>query len=141
MCLDVPGSVNANAPVNQHACHYGPNQLFYFHNFSHPGRPEIQHYTLVHQNSGMCLDIPNASTTAGVKVQQYPCNLGLNQDWDQSIYPPQPPGGIKFLQKRSSLCLSAPAPPSSTANSLPVEQNGCQNANNNLHQRWFIRWK
>ncbi len=141
MCLDIPGSVSANTPVNQHACHYGPNQLFYFHQFNDSRNPVVRHYTIVHQNSGMCLDIPNGSTAGGVKVQQYPCNQGLNQDWEQFIYEPQPPGGLKFVQKRSNLCLSAPAPPNSTTNSLQVEQNGCLAANNNLHQRWFIRWK
>ena len=141
MCLDIPSSVTANAPVNQHQCHGGPNQLFYFHNFPDSRNPSATHYTIVHQNSGMCLDIPNSSTNRGVKVQQYPCNQGLNQDWEQSLYQPRPPEGIKFLQKRSNLCLSAPPPPNSATNGLPVEQNSCQNSATNFHQRWFIQWK
>lgn len=93
------------------------------------------------QNSGMCLTVPNINKTGGVKVQQSTCNQGLNQDWEQSFYQPRPPDGIKFLQKRSSLCLSAPPPPNSTTNGLPVEQNTCQNSTTNYHQRWFIQWK
>lgn len=147
MCLDIANRVDAHAPVHQRSC-IDPNQnssfrsqLFYFHNFPDSRNPQVTHYTIVHQNSGMCLTIPNSSTTRGVKVQQSPCNQGLNQDWNQSFYQPRPPEGIKFLQVRSNLCLSAPAPPNHQTHGLPVEQNACQNSATNFYQRWFIKWK
>jgi len=138
MCLDIASSVADGTIVNQQPCNGSPNQLFYFHNFP---LASPTHFTIVHSNSGMCLTIPNSSTNRGVKVQQSPCNQGLNQDWEQSFYQPRPPEGIKFLQKRSNLCLSAPPPPNSATNGLPVEQNSCLNSATNFHQRWFIQWK
>lgn len=37
--------------------------------------------TLINENSGMCLDVPNASKTEGVQLDQWTCNGGTNQDW------------------------------------------------------------
>jgi Ricin-type beta-trefoil lectin domain-like len=58
-------------------------------------RPPIQHaqeqaepedltesyYTLKSVKSGLCLDVPNQSTTTGVQLQQSTCNGGTNQQW------------------------------------------------------------
>lgn len=149
LCLDIPfGSVAPNAAVNQYDCHGGANQLFFLHQFNDPRNTAISHQTIVQYNSGLCLDIPNGSRTAGVKVQQYPCHRmtnsaggWLNQDWQYTVYPPQPPGGLKFNQVFSNLCLSGPSGGAVAQNSVGVEQNTCQNGATNLNQRWFIQWK
>lgn len=141
MCLDIPVTYAVNTIVNQKACDGSPGQLFYFHNFPDTRHPHVQHYTIVDQNNGTCLTIPNSNTTPDTKVQQFPCNQGLNQDWDQSFYQPRPPEGIKFLQIRSKLCLSAPSPPNHQTNGLPVKQNSCLDSATNYHQRWFIQWR
>jgi hypothetical protein len=38
-------------------------------------------FTLVSVNSGLCLDVPSASTTEGVQLDQWTCNGGTNQEW------------------------------------------------------------
>ncbi len=139
MCLHIPLTYSYLHPVDQQACNGSSNQLFYFHNFPDTRNPQVQHHTIVGQNNGMCLGISN--TSLGVRVVQSPCDQGLNQDWEQSFYQPRPPDGIKLLQKRSNLCLSTPAMPSSASNRLEVEQTLCQNSATNFHQRWYIQWK
>lgn len=113
------------------------NQLFYFHNFQDSRNPSATHYTIVH-HSGRCLEIPNSSKIIGVVAEGNLCDEGLNQDWEQSIYQPRPPEGIKLRQIWSTLCLSAPT---SGSRSLLARQDACQNSATNFHQRWFIQWK
>jgi endo-1,4-beta-xylanase len=36
---------------------------------------------LKNESSGMCLDVPGASSSDGVQIQQYPCHYGPNQQW------------------------------------------------------------
>lgn len=95
MCLDVPGRVDAQAPVNQHACHDGPNQLFFWDN-----RPDRNFPAIVHMNSGMCLDIPGGSRNSGTRLQQYPCHNGPNQGWEAGLFNPQG-SGFKYRPKHA----------------------------------------
>jgi hypothetical protein len=140
MCLHISNNVLLAREVDQVPCNDSTDQLFYFHNFQDSRNPSATHYTIVH-HSGRCLEIPNSSKNSGVKAEAAPCDQGLNQDWEQSVYQPRPPEGIKLKQVFSNLCLSAPAPPHSTTSSLRIEQNSCQNSTTNFHQRWFIRWR
>jgi len=140
MCLHISTNVLIDREVAQVPCNDSTDQLFYFHNFQDSRNPSATHYTIVH-HSGRCLEIPNSSKISGVKTEAARCDEGLNQDWEQSIYQPRPPEGIKLKQIFSNLCLSAPAPPNSATSSLRIEQNTCLNSTTNYHQRWFIRWR
>ena len=141
MCLYISNNEMIDREVAQVPCSdTSTEQLFYFHNFQDSRNPSATHYTIVNHN-GKCLEIPNSSKNPDVKAEAAPCDQGLNQDWEQSIYQPRPPEGIKLRQIFSNLCLSAPAPPNSSTPSLRIKQNPCLNSTTNFHQRWFIQWK
>jgi hypothetical protein len=76
-CLDIPDSSKANhAVLQQFHCHGGPNQQWKF------VPAGDGYYYIINVNSGLYLDVPNASIDAQVQVQQYQYNGGGdNQKW------------------------------------------------------------
>ena len=44
------------------------------------------YYTFTADNSGLCIDIPNASTTSGVQLQQYTCNGTTAQSFQLVVH-------------------------------------------------------
>lgn len=62
-------------PVGQFDAHGGDNQKFFV-------KPLPDGYfNLIAEHSGKCLDVPVASTTPGVRLQQFACNSGTNQQF------------------------------------------------------------
>ena len=45
------------------------------------------YYRMVNRNSGLCLDVPGASTSNGVQLQQYTCNGTGAQAWKLNQQP------------------------------------------------------
>ena len=39
------------------------------------------YFQLVARHRGKCVDVPAASTANGVRLKQYTCNSGTNQQW------------------------------------------------------------
>ena len=52
--------------------------------------------------AGKCLDVPNASTTAGVQLQTWDCQGGANQTWTRTAS-----GQLTVTMSGTTLCLDA----------------------------------
>ncbi len=81
LCLGVSGgSYNQGAAIVQWACNDHPDQNWYwgFTGLYHNGWPV---YNIINSHSGMCVDVPYSSTTAGTALWQYKCNGGWAQQW------------------------------------------------------------
>lgn len=75
--------------------------------------------------SGRCLDVPGASTTAGVQVTLYDCGSGANQEWNYT--------SSRELKVYGTRCLDAYG--NGTANGTKVVIWDCNGAAN---QQWNI---
>lgn len=74
MCVEVSASSKANfATLELASCVGSANQDFQFEDATSAGEE------VVSINSGKCVDIGNSNFSAGVVLQQYTCNGGLNQ--------------------------------------------------------------
>jgi hypothetical protein len=78
------------APIQLWAYGGGNNQQW------QPVALDSTHYKFVNRNSGKCLDVPSASTTDGVQLDQYACNGTGAQSWSLNVggtVPPTPQPG------------------------------------------------
>jgi hypothetical protein len=97
-CLDVQGGgTNANALLQLYGCHGGDNQQWslQWDGSRHTAHPR--------QAPAMCANVPNASMSEFVQLQQYPCSNALNEvftaHWRDGSYDLQ--------MANSGLCLAA----------------------------------
>ncbi len=75
-------------------------------------------FKLVSKNSGMCLDVPGASTTENVQLQQYTCGTGDNQKFQFTPVT----GGYKITAKNSGLQMNVRGGSSATQNGAAIIQ-------------------
>jgi Ricin-type beta-trefoil lectin domain-like len=79
MCLDVRGGAARNTPIEQWPCGNISNEHWTWpHSFPDAFWPLTSQ---VAGSSGFCLDVPGASTQAGLGVQLYTCNGTAAQAW------------------------------------------------------------
>ncbi|RQX04106.1 non-reducing end alpha-L-arabinofuranosidase family hydrolase, partial [Micromonospora arida] len=78
---------------------------------------------IVGTQSGRCVDVPNASTTNGTRVQLYNCNKQTNQAWTYT--------SNKQLQVYGNMCLDA----AGTGNGAAVQIYSCHSQTN---QQWNL---
>ena len=57
--------------------------------------------SLVNSGSGLCLEDPGGTTTAGTQLDLHTCNGAADQQW---TLPPAPPGGTPPLPANASVC-------------------------------------
>ena len=80
LCMDVAyGSKFVGARIQQWDCLDISQENWRFDVVSTINR--VKYYHLVNKNSGLCLDVPNGSTTPGVELQQWTCWSGDMQQW------------------------------------------------------------
>ncbi|MFF7048053.1 RICIN domain-containing protein [Streptomyces griseorubiginosus] len=82
-------------------------------------------FSLVNINSGKCMDVKGASTTAGEPVIQWPCTGRPNQRWTFN--------GSAITSVNSGLCLDVTG--GSTSDSTPLIQWPCSGEKN---QQWSL---
>ncbi|WP_079087450.1 RICIN domain-containing protein [Streptomyces scabiei] len=82
-------------------------------------------FSLVNINSGKCLDVKGASTSAEAEVIQWPCNGNNNQRWTFS--------DSAVISVRSGMCLDVPG--GSTGDGTALIQWPC---NGNTNQQWSL---
>ncbi|MEV4761796.1 non-reducing end alpha-L-arabinofuranosidase family hydrolase [Micromonospora chokoriensis] len=78
---------------------------------------------IVGTQSGRCVDVPNAATTNGTRVQLYDCNRQTNQAWTYT--------SGKQLQVYGNMCLDA----AGTGNGAAVQIYSCHSQTN---QQWNV---
>jgi len=81
-------------------------------------------YTIVNSGSGLCLDLPGSSTTAGVQADLRACSAAANQTWTLAVSG----SGFTVSSKASGLCLGIAA--ASTSAGKAVEQLACDGSAN-----------
>ena len=82
MVMDVNGGSTANGgAIIQWPNHGGANQQWTLRQVSGVAGVGGNVYTVVNANSGLCLEVPNSSTTAGQQLDQWTCGGGSNQQW------------------------------------------------------------
>jgi hypothetical protein len=129
MCMDVVNaSQSNNALVQQFQCGEGANNQRWNLMLAEVVSG-TQYYTMVSVNSGKCLDVPNASTSVGVQLQQFGCNNGDNQKWSLAD---QGDGRVSIANKHSGLCIDVAG--ASGGNNASVQQYTCHGGDN---QRWY----
>lgn len=83
MCLDIRGgSKNDGAQLQIYPCKDGVSSTVYNQHFvtnSITSSSKTMMIKAVH--SGKCFDVPYASQSNGIGIQQYTCHGGLNQQW------------------------------------------------------------
>lgn len=85
MCMEIrDGLTTAGAQVDQFPCatsgvvdSENSRQLWRESRFNGRGVYELRPWS----NNTMCLDVKGADNTNGAKIQQYPCNFSLAQQW------------------------------------------------------------
>jgi hypothetical protein len=128
-CVDVAnGSLQNNANVQQYHCIGQDNQLWYAQlvGIAPDGNT---YYTIVSQNSGLCLDVAGASTADNANVQQFGCSGADNQSFRfvaNGDY-------FSIVNKNSGKCVDVAA--ASTADNANVQQYTCNGGDNQLF-RW-----
>ncbi|HEY1012978.1 MAG TPA: RICIN domain-containing protein [Herpetosiphonaceae bacterium] len=86
------------------------------------------YFYLINRNSNQCLDLSNASSADGAKIQQWGCNGSSAQQW--RLAPVN--GSYQLVSRASNKCADVEA--WSTADGALVKQWSCGNAQNN--QLW-----
>lgn len=76
-------------------------------------------YVITSVNSGLVLDDPGSSKTAGTQMEQWSLNNGLNQQW-QMLWDPAPGSPVSLVNQASSLMLGIRG--ASTTAGAAVEQ-------------------
>lgn len=79
-------------------------------------------------NSGLCLDVPNQSTTAGTSQDQWTCNNGSNQQFTIA----SGPGGTYTITVGG---LAVEVPKASTAPGTVLDQ---WTVNGGTNQQWVF---
>ncbi|GGV01633.1 RICIN domain-containing protein [Kitasatospora aureofaciens] len=104
-CLAVPGGSTAQGtgliqwPCGTWNDHYwSANYQFNAYNFNW--------YHVVNYNSGQCLAVPGASTTAGTQVIQWPCGTWADHYWAFGIDTSN--GKLHIINYNSGQCLAIP---------------------------------
>lgn len=87
------------------------------------------YYKLVNHNSGLALDISNASTSSGGKAIQWPYSSGTNQQWHLVASS----GGYTLVNRNSGLLLEDPG--SSTSTGTQLDQ---WSSNGGANQIWYL---
>ena len=90
---------------------------------------QYTYYEVVARHSGKCLDVFDASTSAGATVIQWPCIGDFNQQW---LIIPIGDGYYKFIARHSNKVLSIPG---GNANGAPAVQS---TENGTATQQWRI---
>jgi endo-1,4-beta-xylanase len=100
---------------------------------------------VVHYGSGLCMDDPAFSTAQGTRMQLFPCNGKLNQQWHESVYTvcpllacPDGLGEIEVAQIRnmfSNLCLNVSG--ASNRNFTPAIQWACDP--NYTNEQFYVK--
>lgn len=88
-------------------------------------------YTLTTQASGMCVDVPSASTSSGTLLQQWGCTA--NSPWQQFRLVAAG-SGYNIVNVNSGLCVDVPG--ASSASGTQLQQWGCGAAQAN--QVWTL---
>ena len=119
LCMDVPNSsIFSGQTVWTYTCNGGPNQRWFLRHpqrcltgsaFSYSLIPGCSDVYIENMNSGLCIDIPNGSTTAGVAIQQYPCHYGNSQLFSFGGRSAADGGGVTIDTVSSSYNLSLQA--------------------------------
>lgn len=82
--------------------------------------------TSVNQGSGLCMDDPNSSTSAGTQLIQWSCNTGNNQNW--SFTPVSGTTASYTITSVANLCVDVSG--RSTADNAQVIQYTCNGQTN-----------
>ncbi|MGW5556553.1 endo-1,4-beta-xylanase [Micromonospora sp. NPDC003944] len=88
-----------------------------------PTNPPSSASEIVGTQSGRCVDVPNASTSNGTRVQLYGCNKQTNQAWTYT--------SGKQLQVYGNMCLDA----AGSGNGAAVQIYSCHSQTN---QQWNV---
>ncbi|MFE0526097.1 non-reducing end alpha-L-arabinofuranosidase family hydrolase [Micromonospora parva] len=88
-----------------------------------PTNPPASASEIVGTQSGRCVDVPNAATTNGTRVQLYDCNKQTNQAWTYT--------SGKQLQVYGTMCLDA----AGSGNGAAVQIYSCHSQTN---QQWNV---
>jgi hypothetical protein len=88
------------------------------------------------QNSGLCVDVPDARVDDQVPVQQFTCNGGLNQSWLPLHTNGRLDGAqVSIVSENSGKCLDIPG--FSMADHAIIQQYTC---NFGWNQQWVDQW-
>jgi hypothetical protein len=132
MALDIPGfSTDDNVLIQQYPINGGVNQRWIFKKLSGDDANAI--YSLTNQGSQKCMDVPGGSKDSQVKIQQFKCHGGPDQQWR---FTPAEDGFFVIYNVYSGLCLDIPG--SSTDWGTLVQQFGF---NNGTNQKWRVQWQ
>lgn len=83
MCLDLPnGSLADGVHLQSYPCHGGPSQRWLTPR-RQPWAPLSfgESVRIISAHSGKCVDVPGASLSGGVRLQQFTCHGGRNQSF------------------------------------------------------------
>ncbi|GAA2933630.1 hypothetical protein GCM10020221_31720 [Streptomyces thioluteus] len=117
-CLAVPGSSMENGRgLIQWGCDVWRDQQWQFEYAFSSGA--ISYYRVRNDNSGQCLAVPGASTTAGTQVVQWPCGTQPDHYWGVEYTA----NGKRLVNWNSRQCLAVPG--ASTAQGDKVVQWPC----------------
>jgi pectate disaccharide-lyase len=86
-------------------------------------------YTIVNSGSGLCLDLPGSSTTAGVQADLQSCSGAANQTWTLAVSG----SGFSVSSRAGGLCLGIAG--ASTSAGKAVEQLACDGSAN---EQWTL---
>jgi hypothetical protein len=132
MALDIPGfSTDDNVLIQQYPMNGGVNQRWIFKKLGGDGANSI--YSLANQGSQKCMDVPGGSTDPQIKIQQFKCHGGPDQQWR---FTPAEDGFFVIYNVNSGLCLDIPG--LSTDWGTLVKQFGF---NNGTNQKWRVQWQ
>lgn len=132
-CVDVASASLADgANIQQWTCNGSGAQQFFLVPFGPAGRGPlaIGQYTLSVENSGLCLDIPGASTADGTKAQQAACSSASSQRFEVTA---DGSGAYGLIDVLSSKALDVAS--MSTANGALIQQWA---ASSNANQRFAL---
>lgn len=131
LCMDVVNADTGNwAAVQQWWCNEGAlNQRWSLVPSTTAG-----YYSIKSTNSGRCIDVPDASTSAGVQVQQFDCHGTANQLWSFTADPSD--GRLSIKNKNSGLCLKLGG---DVAVNGPVVQDTCSGDGAQWHYTHVVR--
>lgn len=117
-CLAVPGGSMENGKgLIQWGCDVWRDQQWQFEYAFSSGA--ISYYRVRNQNSGQCLAVPGADTTAGRQVVQWPCSTLPDHYWGVEYTA----NGKRLVNWNSGQCLAVPG--GSTGQGTQVVQWPC----------------
>ncbi|MFC0844130.1 RICIN domain-containing protein [Streptomyces noboritoensis] len=112
-CLAVPGgSTQDGRGLIQWGCDVWPDQQWQFEYAFSSGA--ISYYRVRNLNSGQCLAVPGADTTAGRQVVQWPCSTLPDHYWGVEYTA----NGKRLVNWNSRQCLAVPGGSTSQGNQV-----------------------